>query len=100
MIGALIMAIASLPGDNWSIRCERPNPRGFMEVTVAVPTDTALTLLISDAKGKLIKTVDVGRVRRGTHRIYMNTGRLDPGIYLLVADGLEEHLVARVLVAR
>jgi hypothetical protein len=134
MIGALIVAMVSLPGESWGMRCERPDlsgasdrplaarngssanrtlvvrnkalansgadPRGFMDVTVVVPTETPLTLVLSDTKGKVISTMDLGHVWEGTHHVYMNTGRLASGVYLLFADGLEDYLEARIVVAR
>lgn len=100
MIGAAIMAMLSLPGESWDIRCERADPRGFIDVTVVVPTETPLTLVLSDTKGKAISTMDLGHVWKGTHHIYMNTGRLASGVYRLFAEGLEDCLDARIVVAR
>jgi len=100
MTGALIVAMVSLPGESWGIRCEKPDPRGFMDVTVVVPTETPLTLVLSDTKGRVISTMDLGHIWKGTHHIYMDTGRLPSGVYLLFAEGLEDYLEARVVVAR
>lgn len=59
MTEMLIMALLGAADDDWGPAYERPDPRGFMEVTVVVPTETPLTLTLSDMNGKVIRALDM-----------------------------------------
>jgi len=78
-----------------------PNPAvGETTVRFSVPSDQSVTLTLTDALGRRIRTVESGIVERGTHERVMSTANLPAGRYFLRLAGESQRQTRMLTVAK
>jgi len=69
-------------------------------VRFSVPSDQSVTLTLTDALGRRIRTVESGIVERGTHERVMSTANLPAGRYFLRLAGESQRQTRMLTVAK
>jgi len=78
-----------------------PNPMTDMgTVSFDLPQATSIAISIFNLQGKLVKTINTGKLQEGNQKISINTENLSKGTYLISVDGTNVHATSRFVVIK
>ncbi len=87
--------------DGFALGQNYPNPFGAStSFTYTTPTESVISLTLSDITGKVVKTIANGRISSGVHIVGLDANELTSGTYIVTLASATVTLTRQIVVAK
>ncbi len=87
--------------DGFALGQNYPNPfGGLTSFTYTTPTESVISLTVSDITGKVVKTISNGRISSGEHIVTLDANELTSGTYIVTLASGTVTLTRQIVVAK
>ena len=87
--------------DGFALGQNYPNPfGGLTSFSYTTPTESIISLTVSDITGKVVKTIASGRISSGAHNVTLDANELTSGTYIVTLTSGTVTLTRQIVVAK